>query len=118
MFWKKKTDSPGASLGPGDPIGSFVLLERESFTIDSLLKQMAETCIRGKTVSAVKWDEEGLFTFSVGDEFFACLHRKVQFPGDLEGPIATTWLWPREPLIENVKQHRSFLMITMKGGVE
>jgi hypothetical protein len=59
-----------------------------------------------------------LFSFDVGDESFACLHMKQQYPGDLEGPIATTWMWPRELPIENVKQHRSFLMITMTGGTQ
>jgi hypothetical protein len=93
MFRKKQTDPLGASLGPGAPIGSFVLLERESFTVDSFLKQLAATCVAGKTASDIKRDE-GLFSFKAGDEFFACLRMKVPFPGDLEGPIATTWLWP------------------------
>jgi len=57
-----------------------------------------------------------VFSFCVGDASFACLHMKVQYPDDLEGPIATTWLWPREPSIGNVKQHRSFLHVTMMGG--
>jgi hypothetical protein len=118
MFKKKQTDSPGASLGPGRPIGSVVLLEQESFTIDSFLKQMAKTCVTGKAVSGINWDKEDVFSFDVGDEFFAFLHVKAQYPDDLEGPIATTWMWPRELPIENVKQHRSFLHITMTGGAE
>jgi hypothetical protein len=94
------------------------LLEQESFTIDSFLKQMAKASVTRKAVSGIKWDKGGLFSFSVGDEFFAFLHAKRQYPDDLDGPIATTWLWPREPPIENVKQHRSFLLITMTGGAE
>jgi hypothetical protein len=43
---------------------------------------------------------------------------KAQYPDDLEAPLATTWLWPQEPTIEKVKQHRSFLHITMIGGAE
>lgn len=118
MFRKKQTNPPGANLGPGTPIGSFILLEGESFTIDSLLKQLARMRVAGKAVSSVKWDEESLFSFNAGDEFFACVHLKGQYPDDLEGPIATTWMWPREMSIENIKQHRSFLMITMTGGAE
>ena len=118
MFWKKKTDSPKESRGPEGPVGSVLLLERESFTIDSFLEQIAKTCVAGKPVSDIKRDKEGAFSFDVGDAFFACLHVEAQYPDDLKGPIATTWLWPREPLIENVKRHRSFLHITMIGGSE
>ena len=118
MFWKKQTDSPRASRGPGGPVGTVLLLERESFTIDSFLEQIAKTSVSGKTVSDTKRDKGGVFSFDVGDAFFACLHVEVQYPDDLEGPLATTWLWPRELPIENVKQHRSFLQITMIGGAE
>jgi hypothetical protein len=118
MFWKKRTDSPDAGLGPGTPIGSFVLLERKSFAIDSFLRQMAKASVAGKAVSDIKHDEESVFSFCVGDEVFACLHVEAQYPDDLEGPIATTWMWPRELPIEDVKQHRSFLQITMIGGAE
>jgi hypothetical protein len=118
MFWKKKTDSPKESRGPEGPVGSVLLLERESFTIDSFLEQIAKTCVAGKAVSDIKRDKEGAFSFDVGDAFFACLHVEAKYPDDLKGPIATTWLWPREPLIENVKRHRSFLHITMIGGSE
>jgi hypothetical protein len=118
MFVKKQIDSPKESWGGGVPILSAILLERESFTTDSFLKQMAKTCIRGKTVSDIKPEKEGVFSFQVGDEFFAFLHISAPYPDDLEGPIATSWMWPREPTIENVKQHRSFLQITMTGGAE
>ena len=118
MFWKKRTDSPRPNRTRGGPVGSVLLLEQESFTIDSFLKQLANTSVAGKTVSDINCDNENVFSFSVGDEFFACLYMKQQYPDDLEGPIATTWMWPRELPIENVKQHRSFLHITMTGGAE
>jgi len=50
MFWKKQTDSPRASREPGGPVGSVLLLDRESFTIDAFLKQMAKTFVTGKSV--------------------------------------------------------------------
>jgi hypothetical protein len=118
MFVKKQIDSPKESWGGGVPILSAILLERESFTTDSFLKQMAKTCVRGKAVSGIKPEKEGVFSFQVGDEFFAFLHISTPYPDDLEGPIATSWRWPREPTIENVKQHRSFLQVTMTGGAE
>jgi hypothetical protein len=118
MFKKTHTDSPKASWGTGGPIISAVLLERESFASDSFLEQMAKACVTGKTVSGIKREKGGMFGFDVGDEFLAFLHIKAPYPDDLEGPIATSWLWPLEPPIENVKQHRSFLQVTMIGGAE
>jgi hypothetical protein len=35
---------------------------------------------------------------------------------DLEGPIATSRMWPPKPPIESVKKHRSHLLVTMIGG--
>lgn len=118
MFVKKQIDSPKESWGGGAPILSAILLERESFTTDSFLKQMAKTRVRGKTVSGIEPEKEGVFSFQLGDEIFAFLHMNAPYPDDLEGPIATSWMWPREPKIENVKQHRSFLQVTMIGGAE
>lgn len=61
MFFKKQIDSPGESWGGGVPILSAILLERESFPTDSFLKQMTKTCVRGKTVSGIKPEKEGVF---------------------------------------------------------
>lgn len=117
-FFKKKQDaSPNERWGSGDPIISAVLLEGESFAIDSFLEQMAKTRVAGKAVSDIVRDKGGVFSFDVGDEFLALVHIKAPYPADdLEGPIATSWMWPREPPIENVKQHRSHLLVTMTGG--
>jgi len=35
---------------------------------------------------------------------------------DLEGPIATSWMWPPEPPIKKLKEHRTHLLITMLRG--
>jgi hypothetical protein len=51
----------------------------------------------------------------VGDEFLALGLMPAPYP-DLEGPIATSWMWPRQPPIETVKRHRSHLLITATGG--
>jgi hypothetical protein len=119
FFKKKQVDSPNkASWGGGVPIMSAVLLEQESFASDSFLKQMAKTRVRGKAVSDIKPEQGGVFSFDVGGESLVFLHVKAPYPDDLEGPIATSWLWPREPPIENVKKHRSFLQVTMIGGAE
>ena len=86
MFVKKQIDSLKESWGGGVPILSAILLERESFTTDSFLKQMAKTCVRGKAVSGIKPEKEGVFSFQVGDEFFAFLHISTPYPDDLKAP--------------------------------
>jgi hypothetical protein len=69
MFWNKGTDSPRASRGLGGPVGSILLLEQDSLTVDSFLKQLAETPVVGKTVSDIKHDDGGVFSFSVATRF-------------------------------------------------
>jgi hypothetical protein len=117
FFKKRQADSSKHTLGPGGPILSALLLEGESFPVDAFLKQAAKTRIAGKTVSNIQHADGGVFSFEVGDEFFALALMPAPYPAsDLEGPIATSWMWPKRPPIENVKQHRSHLLITMTGG--
>jgi hypothetical protein len=117
FFKKKRADSSRDKLGAGEPIISALLLEGESFPVDAFLKQAGKTRIAGKTVSGIKRGDGNVFSFSVGDEFLALVHIPVPYPAsDLEGPIATTWMWPADPPVETIKKHRSHLLITMTGG--
>jgi hypothetical protein len=117
FFKKKQADSSKGKLGPGGPIIVALLLEGDSFPVDAFLKQVASTRIAGKPVSGVKRSDGGVFGFEVGDEFLALALMPAPYPAtDLEGPIATSWMWPPKPPVENVKQHRSHLLITMTGG--
>ncbi len=117
FFKNKQTDSSKRTLGPGGPIISALLLEGESFPVDAFLKQAAKTRIAGKAVSGIQRGDGAVFSFEVGDEFFALALMPAPYPAqDLEGPIATSWMWPRQPPIESVKQHRSHLLVTTTGG--
>ncbi|MFL5243296.1 MAG: DUF4261 domain-containing protein [Gemmataceae bacterium] len=118
FFKKKRADSfKKGKLGTGSPIISVLLLEGESFPVDAFLKEAARKKIAGKSVSNIQRGDGGVFSFDVGDEFFALAVMPVPYPAnDLEGPLATTWMWPPRPPIENVKKHRSHLLITMTGG--
>jgi hypothetical protein len=117
FFKKKRADSSKGKLGPGGPIIATLLLEGNSFPVDAFLEQAANTRIAGKAVSRINRAEGGVFSFDVGDEFLALALMPAPFPeADLEGPIATSWMWPPQPPIEKVKQHRSHLLITMTGG--
>src|ERR1700730_13787498 len=117
FFKKKQAESSKDKQGTGAPIISALLLEGESFPIDAFLKQAAKTRIAGKAVSGIDRGDGEVFSFDVGDEFLALALMPAPYPAaDLEGPIATSWMWPPQPPIENVKRHRSHLLITMTGG--
>jgi hypothetical protein len=117
FFKKKQADSFKDKLGAGSPVISALLLEGESFPVDAFLKQAAKTKMAGKSVSNIQRGDGGVFSFDVGDEFLALALMPAPYPAkDLEGPLATSWMWPAKPPIENVKQHRSHLLITMTGG--
>jgi hypothetical protein len=117
FFKKKQPASSRDKPGPGGPVIAALLLEGDSFPVDAFLKDAARTRIAGKAVSAVNRGDGGVFSFEVGDEFLALAVMPAPYPAaDLEGPIATSWMWPRQPPIEKVKQHRSHLLITLTGG--
>ncbi len=117
LFKKKKADSARDKPHPGGPIISALLLEGDSFPVDAFLKEAAKARITGKSVAKIQRAEGGVFSFEVGDEFVAMAHMPAPYPEkDLAGPLATSWMWPPEPPKENVKQHRTHLLITMTGG--
>jgi Domain of unknown function (DUF4261) len=56
-------------------------------------------------------------SFFVGDEILVLALMPAPYPAaELEGPIATSWMWPGNTPIEAVKRHRSHLLVTMTGG--
>jgi hypothetical protein len=117
FFKKKQANSSEDKLGAGGPVISALLLEGESFPVDTFLKEVAKTRIAGKAASGIKRGDGGVFSFDIGDEFLALALMPAPYPAnDLEGPIATSWMWPSHPPIENVKRHRSHLLVTMTGG--
>jgi hypothetical protein len=116
-FFKKKASSAKKRPETGSPIISALLLEGESFPVDEFLKQIASGQIAGEDVSEISHDEGDVFSFNVGDDLFALIVMPVPYPAsDLDGPLATSWMWPQDPPIESVKRHRSHLLITMTGG--
>src|SRR5262249_24686621 len=117
-FSKKKQPEPGADKHEsGGPIIATLLLEGNSFPVDAFLKDVAKTRIAGKAASDIDPGKGGVFSFDVGDEFLALALMPAPYPAsDLEGPIATSWMWPKNPPIQNLKKHRSHLLVTMTGG--
>jgi hypothetical protein len=114
---KKQVDSSENQPRSGDPIITAVLLDGKAFPVDAFLSQAAHTRIAGNAVSEISRNDKDTCSFNVGDELFALAVMPAPYPAaDLEGPIATNWMWPPQPPIETVKQHRSHLLIAMMGG--
>jgi hypothetical protein len=117
FFKKKQTDSSKDKQKAGEPVISVLLLEGDSFPVDDFLKEAARTPIAGKAVANIERSDGGVFSFNVGDELLASVLIAVPYPAnELEGPLATSMLWPPTPPIASVKQHRSHLLITMTSG--
>ncbi len=117
FFRKKPAESSGAKPGAGPPVIAALLLQGDSFPTDAFLADLARARIAGKKVSDVKRGDGGVFSFNVGDEFFALALMPAPYPAEeLEGPIATSAIWPPQPPIAAVREHRSHLLITMTGG--
>ena len=105
FFKKKPANSGERKLGTGGPIIAVLLLEGDSFPIDAFLKEAARTRIADKPVVGIKRDDSDVFSFDVDDEFLALAVMPAPYPAaDLNGPLATSWMWPRQPPIENVKR--------------
>ena len=119
FFEKKQADSSEKKLGVGEPIISALLLEGESFPFDIFSKQLTRTKLADKSASCIHPADGGVFCFDIGDELVAMALMPAPYPAsDIDGPIATSWMWPPHPPIENVKQHRSHLLITMMGETD
>jgi hypothetical protein len=113
-LFTKKAASSEDKIGSGEPIIAALLLEGGSFPFDAFMKKLAKTKVAGKSASDIERKDE-IVSFNLGDEFVALALMPVPYP-DMEGPLATTWMWPPEPPIEDVKQHESHLLVTMIGG--
>jgi len=115
LFKARKKERSGGELGPGNSIITALLLDGDSYPVDAFLEQLAAAGVSGRAVSDMQRNEKTAFSFSVGDESFALTHISRPAP-HLDGPIATTWMWPPRSSLEEVKHHRSHLLIGMLGG--
>ncbi|QEH39189.1 hypothetical protein OJF2_78010 [Aquisphaera giovannonii] len=116
-FKKARAGSTGGRPDPGGPITGALLLEGDSFPFDGFLEQLAGARVAGRPASDVGREGGALASFRVGDESFALSLMPVPHPpGDLEGPLATSWMWPEDVSREDVRRHRSQLLVAMTGG--
>lgn len=119
--WKRRPLANPAkapvSGNTGEPAISAVLMESTTFPFDAFLGQLAQSQFGGRTPSAVDSNEDGILTFQLDDDLVAIALMPAPYPwSDLEGPCATSWMWPRETPATTLKQHRSHVLLTMIGG--
>lgn len=116
-FFKKQAGKSEATRTAGRPIISAVLLEGESFPTDTFLAHVAKARFAGKSAAKIERGDGQVFSFQLGDELVVLGLMPAPYPAkDLEGPLATSWMWPKQPPIQSVKRHRSHLLVTMTGG--
>lgn len=117
FFKRRKAEAPKQKLGRGEPVIAALLLAGDSFPADDFLQQVAATRIAGRKATEVERGDGKIVSFRLGDELVALALMPAPYPAsDLDGPLATSLLWPREPSIDTVKTHRSHLLVTMIGG--
>jgi hypothetical protein len=120
MSWFKprKKNKPESTASKEDgPLIAVVLLEADCFPMAALQKQITEATICGRKTSEVKSDK-GILSCTLGDEMVYWAHMPAPyFWKFLEGPCATSWMWPKGmTATEVVRPHKGHLLVTMIGG--
>ncbi len=118
-FFKKKPAAPTrAKTESGGPVLSVLLLEGDSYPLEALQRELAKKQIAGKLPTEMELGDKGILSFNLEGAIIALALMPAPYPeADLDGPISTTWMWPKNSPIQIVKRHRSFLLITMTLGM-
>lgn len=114
---RKRARESAEEREPGEPLIAAVLMEGESFPFDEFQAQAARSRVCGRKVTGLEIKDDAILSFSLGDELAALALMPAPYPwSDLEGPCATSWMWPEETSATDVKRHRTHLLVTMTGG--
>jgi hypothetical protein len=116
LFKKKQPTPVQNDIEEDGPIVVALLLESASFPIEAFLKEVAKTHFAGRKAKDIGREDSNVFGFQLADDIFACVLIDVPAPSDVEGPLETAWMWPKEFPISKVKKHRAHLLMTMTGG--
>jgi hypothetical protein len=115
---KRSTDpcaAPSAS-GQGGPIIAALLIEGETFDLESLQQILNTSKVSGQAPKDVR-TEKGVLTFRLGDEMFAVAPMPAPYPwSDLEGPCQTSWMWPKQTPATSVRHHRTHVLLVGTGS--
>jgi hypothetical protein len=117
-FKRRQTPQTKATTDHEDgPAIAALLLEGDSFPLAGLQQQVMKGPICGSKPTDVEVTK-GFLTCSLGDEIVAWAPMPAPYPwSDLEGPCATSWMWPTGMDASKViRPHRTHVLVTMVGG--
>src|SRR4051794_6677557 len=110
------THEPSQRAKPGTPLISAILMQGDSYPIEQLKAQLERSQILGQRPTGAQI-AKGILTARLGDEFIAIAPMPAPYPWtDLEGPCATSWMWPPQTPATTLKAHRSHVLVTMMQG--
>jgi len=120
MSWFKrlKQVEPKSVIAQEDgPVIAAALVEGDSFPLAALQSEVAKATICDRKPTDVTVSG-GILSCSLGDEIVCWAHMPAPYPwSDLEGPCATSWMWPKGMAATKVIQpHKTHLLVTMIGG--
>jgi hypothetical protein len=100
----------------GGPVIAALLMEGDSFPIEAMKQRIARGPIGGRTPADIK-TEKGFLMFTLGDDLVAVAPMPAPYPwSDLEGPCATSWMWPKATPATTMRRHRSHVIVTLLNG--
>jgi hypothetical protein len=106
----------GPSGQAGEPVIAALLLEGDTFDVAALERKLRGATVAGRTPTDFRIDN-GILTLQLDDELIAVAPMPVPYPwSDLQGPCATSWLWPRGTSATSVEKHRTHVLVTAIGG--
>jgi len=107
---------PYPTYEPGCPIIAALLMEGDEFPIEAVQAQIAKTPITGSMPTAGQV-ANGILTFDLADDIAALAPMPAPYPwSDLQGPCATSWMWPPHTPAMGLQRHRTHVLVTMVGG--
>lgn len=93
-----------------------LLLQGDSFPMEHLREAVGQRRFGGMTGEGAAIND-GVLTFQLGDDIAGVALMPAPYPwSDLEGPVATAWMWPPERRAISVKPHRTHLLVSLIGG--
>jgi hypothetical protein len=107
----------GGRSSNGEPAIAALLIEGDSFPLEELRGRLAGAKFGGQAATEIEV-KGGILMFKLGDEIVAVAPMPKPYPwSDLEGPCATSWMWPKgTSATEAVRPHRKHVLVTLIGG--
>lgn len=113
-FKKKQPAAASAPAAPAGPLTAMLLLKSDRFPYESFANLLSGERIHGQKITLAQ-SEDHLYVFEIkGGGFGTFAEMPHPYPwSDLEGPCATSILWPEGTSADSIKDHRTFMIVTL-----